>query len=107
MCQPGGSPLQRKERRPPGQRSPQINGPGYTGCSFLLFIAIFSNNVKKMSCSQPEPLFQEFLKKLFVKHFFLSIWEIKNGEDWLKSTLAEEEVEEHLGDSMKDDEGEF
>ena len=58
----------------PGQRSPQINGPGYTGCSFLLFIAIFSNNVKKMSCSQPEPLFQEFLKKLFVKHFFLSIW---------------------------------
>ena len=62
-----------------------------------------------MSCSQPELLFQEFFnwKKLFVKHFFLSIWEIKNGEDWLKSTLAEEEVEEHLGDSMKDDEGEF
>ena len=38
---------------------------------------------KIMSCSQPELLFQEFfnLKKLFVKHFFLSIWEIKHRKN--------------------------
>ena len=34
-------------------------------------------------------------------------WTAKNGKDRLKSTLPEEEVEEHLGDSIKDDEGEF